>query len=343
MATTRKKKVKKINLALQGGGSHGAYTWGVLDWLLENEQFEIGKISGTSAGAMNAAVLADGLVEGGQEGARKALRDFWRAVAEAGKTSPFQRGPLDVLLGNWSLDNSPVYVGWDLTSRLISPYQFNPLNINPLKSIINDHINFDRVRHCDIIDVYVAATNVRTGKIKVFSDTELTADALLASCCLPQVYQAVEIDGEAYWDGGFMGNPPLFPLFNEGGKTDILLIQINPVIREEIPRTASEISERLNEITFNSTLLRELRAIEFVSRLIDQEKLDPNEYTKVHMHRIEATKDLLPFGASSKINPQEEFLELLFKIGRKCAEAWAEVHFDSIGFNSTLNLKQEVS
>jgi len=338
---TAKKERKKINLALQGGGAHGAFTWGVLDWLLENEDWEIIGISGTSAGAMNAVVMADGLVEGGQEGARKALTRFWKSVSAAGETSPFQRNPLDVFMGNWSLDNSPMYLAWDLASRVVSPYQLNPMNYNPLRDLVEQQINFERVRSCKEVDVYVAATNVRTGKIKIFANDELTLDAVMASSALPHMYQAVEIGDEAYWDGGFMGNPPLFPLFKQGGHTDVLLIQINPVERNELPHTAQEISERLNEITFNSTLLRELRAIEFVTRLIQEGRLDTDKYTRVFMHRIEATKDLAPFGASSKLNPQWEFVELLHDIGRQAAKKWAHDNYDHIGKQSTLNLDHE--
>lgn len=344
MATTRKtekKERKKINLALQGGGAHGAFTWGVLDWLLENEDWEVTAISGTSAGAMNAAVMADGLVEGGQEGARRALSRFWKSVSAAAELSPFQRSPLDIYFGNWSLDNSPAYMGWDLVSRVMSPYQLNPLNYNPLRDLVKSQINFERVRTCDQMQIYVSATNVRTGKIKVFPKEELSLDAVMASSCLPYMYQAVEIEDEAYWDGGFMGNPPLFPLFSQGGSTDVLLIQINPVERIELPKTAQEISERLNEITFNSTLLRELRAIEFVTRLIEEGRLDKEKYTRVYMHRIEATKDLLPFGSSSKLNAQWEFVEHLFGIGRQAAKRWAHKNYESIGTRSTLNLSEE--
>ncbi|MTI18311.1 patatin-like phospholipase family protein [Rhodobacteraceae bacterium RKSG542] len=342
MAAKRVRKPKKISLALQGGGSHGAFTWGVLDWLLETEALEIDKISGTSAGAMNAAVLADGLVEGGPEGARKALERFWRSVSLLGQGSPFQRTPLDIYFDSWNLDHSPVYVSWDVTSRVLSPYQLNPLNINPLEELVRDQIDFGRVQTCQDLEVYVAATNVRTGKIKIFGREELTAEALLASACIPTIYQAVEIDGEAYWDGGYMGNPPLFPLFPKGGITDVVLIQVNPVKREELPTTAQEISERLNEITFNSTLLRELRAIAFVSRLIDEGRLSNNDYSQVHMHRIEASEDLIPFGASSKLNPQWAFLKRLFNIGRASAEKWAAEHFDAIGERSSLNLEKEI-
>ncbi|WP_068310590.1 patatin-like phospholipase family protein [Polycladidibacter hongkongensis] len=334
-------KKKQLNLALQGGGAHGAFTWGVLDYLLEHDSIEIGQISGTSAGAMNAVALADGLVEGGPEKARETLARFWRGVSKSSSVNPFQRSQLDVWMGNWSLEHSPAYTAWDLASRVWSPYQLNPLGYNPLRELVAELIDFDRVACCSKLALHIAATNVRSGKIKIFTGEEVTLDATMASCCLPYVFQAVEIGDEAYWDGGYMGNPPLFPLFHSGGITDILLVQINPVARDEVPRTASEISERLNEITFNSTLLRELRAIDFVSRLLDDGILDRKNYTRVHMHRIEATSKLITFGASSKLNPQWEFLEQLFEIGRDAAQDWVARHLQHIGDVSTLDLAAE--
>ncbi|WP_310621750.1 patatin-like phospholipase family protein [Flexibacterium corallicola] len=338
MTASKKKEVKEINLALQGGGSHGAYTWGVLDWLLESQRFTIARVSGTSAGALNAAVLTDGMARGGPKEARKALKDFWTAVSKAGRASPFQRSPLEVLFGSWNLDASPMYFGWGLTSRIMSPYQFNPLNINPLKEIIENHVNFDNIHQYGGLDLYVAATNVRSGKIKIFAGTELSCDTLLASCCIPQLYQAVEIDGEAYWDGCFMGNPPLYPLYNHRGNSDILLVQINPVYREEVPQTSMDISVRFSEIAFNSTLLRKLNAIEFVSNWVNH-RISFDDHIQVYLHHIEASKDLHQFGPASQINPQGEFIELLFDIGRKSAAAWTNANFDSIGSESTLDFK----
>ncbi len=292
------------------------------------------RISGTSAGAMNAVVMADGLVEGGRKAHAKHWPAFGKPSAQLERRAP-SNATRSMFHGQLELDNSPMYLAWDLTSRIVSPYQLNPMNYNPLRDLVEQQINFERVRSCKQMDVFVAATNVRTGKIKVFENEELTLDAIMASSCLPHMYQAVEIGDEAYWDGGFMGNPPLFPLFTSGGHTDVLLIQVNPVERNELPHTAQEISERLNEITFNSTLLRELRAIDFVTRLIQEGRLDSDRYTRVYMHRIEATKDLLPFGSSSKLNPQWEFIELLHDIGRQAAKKWATENYDSIGKRST--------
>lgn len=333
---------KKINLALQGGGAHGAFTWGVLDWFLEDNRFSIDAITGTSAGAMNAVVLASGLEAGGETGAREALETFWRAVSDEARFSPIQRSPLDVLLGEWSLDHSPSYLYFDVLSRFASPYEFNPLNVNPLRDVVENMVDFERVHACSNVKLFIAATNVFTGKIRVFSREEVTLDAVMASACLPQVYQAVEIDGEPYWDGGYMGNPPLYPLFYQTETPDVVLIQINPVERREVPRSAREIVNRLNEITFNSTLHRELRAIDFVTRLIEDGKLSEDEYMKVHMHRISAT-ELKPLKASSKMNAEWDFLTELRDLGRKTAQEWLERHFDDIGNRSTIDLKEEFS
>lgn len=331
---------KTINLALQGGGAHGAFTWGVLDWMLEDSRFKIDAITGTSAGAMNAVVLASGLEAGGEDGARAHLEAFWRAVSDEARNSPIQRSPLDVLLGQWSLDHSPSYLYFDVLSRFASPYEFNPCNINPLREVVERTVDFDKVHCCSGVKLFIAATNVFTGKIRVFSEKEVTLDALMASACLPNLFQAVEIDGEPYWDGGYMGNPPLYPLFYETDTADVVLIQINPLERREVPKTAREILNRLNEITFNSTLLRELRAINFVTRLIEEGKLSNEDYAKVHMHRISAD-ELKPLQASSKLNAEWTFLTHLRDLGRQTARDWLDRHFDDIGTRSTIDLRRE--
>jgi NTE family protein len=333
---------KKINLALQGGGAHGAFTWGVLDWFLEDNRFSIDAITGTSAGAMNAVVLASGLDAGGDKGARDALEAFWRAVSDQARFSPIQRSPLDVLLRQWNLDHSPSYLYFDVLSRFASPYEFNPLNVDPLRDVVKSIVDFDSVHKCSSIKLFIAATNVFTGKIRVFSQQEVTLDAVMASACLPQLNQAVEIEGEPYWDGGYMGNPPLYPLFYETETPDVVLIQINPVERREVPRSAREIVNRMNEITFNSTLHRELRAIDFVTRLIEEGKLSREDYMKVHMHRISA-EELVPLKASSKMNAEWAFLTELRDLGRKTAKEWLDLHFEDIGKRSTIDLRGEFS
>lgn len=335
-------KPKNINLALQGGGAHGAFTWGVLDKFLEDDRLRIDAITGTSAGAMNAVVLASGMQAGGEEGARESLEAFWYAVSRKARFSPVQRSPLDVLLGQWSLDHSPSYLFFDVMTRFSSPYEFNPLNANPLRDVVGEIVDFDKVHACSQMKLFVAATNVFTGKIRVFSEKEVTLDAVMASACLPQMFQAVEIDGEPYWDGGFMGNPPLYPLFYATDTPDVVLIQINPLERREVPKTAREIVNRVNEISFNSTLLRELRAIDFVTRLIEEGKLSRQDYMRVFMHRISAD-ELKPMQASSKLNAEWVFLTNLRDLGRRTAGEWLDRHYDDIGKRSTLDLRSEIS
>ena len=332
---------KSINLALQGGGSHGAFTWGVLDFFMEDGRVSLEGISGTSAGAMNAAVLAQGYMEGGADGARAALEEFWLQVSRMGSLSPIQRSPLDVLTGRWSLDSSPAYVMYDLLSRVASPYDVNPLNINPLRDLVESSIDFDKVRACSALKLFIAATNVHTGKIKVFERPELTSDMVLASACLPFLYQAVEIDGVPYWDGGYVGNPPLYPLFYGTRSKDVVIVQINPIERQETPKTSREILNRVNEISFNSSLLRELRGIDFVHRLLDDNKLDRTKYADVLVHRIEETQQLNPLSASSKLNAEWSFLTHLRDIGRASAKRFLDEHFDSLGKRSTLDLRKE--
>jgi NTE family protein len=329
---------KRINLALQGGGAHGAFTWGVLDQLLEDGRVEIEAISGTSAGSMNAAVIADGLMKGGRDGAREALESFWKTVSCAARTSPIQRSPLDVLLGNWSLDHSPSYLLFDLLSRMVSPYDVNPLNINPLRDLIAAQVDFETVRACDRIKLFVSATCVRTGRVRVFEAPELSPDAVMASACMPFLFQAVEIDGEAYWDGGYMGNPVIYPLIYNCASRDVLIVQVNPVERPEVPRTARDILNRVNEISFNSSLLRELRAIEFVTRLLDEGSLDARRHKRMLIHRIDGGERLRGLGASSKLNAEWPFLVHLRDLGRDAAATWLDQNFDLLGRQSTIDI-----
>lgn len=329
--STNRANRKKINLALQGGGAHGAFTWGVLDRLLEDGRLEIEAISGTSAGAMNAAVMADGFMRNGNEGARARLRHFWKAVADAAKFSPIRRAPLDVLMGNWTLDTSLGYMFYDFLNKVASPYALNPLNINPLKDLLEETVDFERVRECSDPQIFISATNVETGRVKVFKRERITSDVVMASACLPFMFQAVEIDGVPYWDGGYMGNPVMFPFHESTETKDYVLIQINPVYRKGTPRSAREIMNRVNEISFNASLLHELRAIDFVRRLIDDGKLDGREYKRVNVHTIAAHEELAPLGSSSKLNAEWDFLNHLFGIGRRAAEVWLERSFGSLG------------
>lgn len=327
---------KQIELALQGGGAHGAYTWGVLDRILEDQRLGIAAISGTSAGAMNAVVLADGLVRGGREGAREAMTAFWRAVSEAARFSPIRRSPLDILMGRWSLDTSPGFIAMDLMSRLASPYDLNLFDLNPLRDLLEASVNFDNVNGCDAVKLFVTATNVRTGLPRTFRQGEISADAVMASACLPSMYKAVEIDGEAYWDGGYVGNPALYPLVDESDCRDLVIVQINPIRADTLPTTAVEIANRLNEITFNSALIKELRAITLLRRLIEAEGIEAERYRDMRLHRI-GGDGLEHLSASSKLNAEWAFLTHMRDLGRAAAGAWLEENYAAIGQRSTFN------
>lgn len=330
---------RPVNLALQGGGAHGAFTWGVLDRLLEDGRLSIEGMSGTSAGAMNAVVTAHGFVTGGgADGAREALACFWQAVAREGQKSPIQRSPFNWLIGDWSLDNSPSYLLFDILSRVASPYQMNPLNLNPLRDLLTERVDFERIRHCPDTKLFISATNVHTGRVRVFETDDLTADVVLASACLPFLFPAVEIDDVPYWDGGYMGNPALFPFFDSCASHDILLVQINPMERRETPTSAREILNRVNEITFNASLMKELRAIEFVSRLIDEGRLDADKYAQERLHIIADDTALGDMSASSKMNTEWAFLTHLRDIGRDAAERWLTAHSDDVGKRSSVDI-----
>lgn len=330
--------VKKINLALQGGGAHGAFSWGVIDRLLESPQVEIEAVTGASAGAMNAVALADGLADGCRIRARETLKRFWQGVVDAAQKSPLRRTPFDIASGDWSLDKSPAFLLFDLITRVASPYDLNPLDINPLRDLVDDLIDFQRVRESHV-ELFVTATNVETGRSKVFANEDLTVDHVMASAALPFLYKAVEIDGVPYWDGGFMGNPPLWPLFEHSATDDVVLVQINPLQREGAPKTARDILNRLNEITFNASLLRELRAVDFVSRLIDAGRLEGTGYRNVLFHMISDEESLTKLGASSKLNAETAFIEMLFQKGRAAAETWLEASWPDVGKRSTVDIR----
>lgn len=333
MATAR----KPINLALQGGGSHGALTWGVLDRLLEDERLDIRELSGTSAGAMNAVVMADGFARDGAAGARAALAAFWKAVSDAARFSPAQRTWLDRMAGRHSLDHSPGYLWLEAIGRLFSPYELNPFDLNPLRDLLVAGVDFDRVNAPGGLRVNVTATNVRTGLPRTFATGELTVETVLASACLPQLYKAVEIGGEAYWDGGFSANPALYPLVMNAESPDIVIVQINPFIRRTLPRTAREIINRMNEISFNTSLVKELRTLALVQRAgmplpgggIAQEAF---------LHLIHVDEEVQDLAASSKLNAEWGYLRTLFDRGRRWADVWLRDNFDRVGVASTLDL-----
>jgi NTE family protein len=325
-----------IDLALQGGGSHGAFTWGVLDRLLEEPWLRIAGISGTSAGAMNAALLADGWMEGQADGARAALEKFWQRVSRAAAFSPLQRSPVDRLLGRWTLDTSPAYVFMDLISRVLSPYALNPLDFNPLRRILAESINCKRIADSPI-KLFITATSVRTGRGRIFRNAEVTADVLLASACLPTMFRAVEIDGEGYWDGGFTGNPTITPLVRETDAHDSILVQINPLERSDMPRSAADILNRLNEISFNSPLMKELRMIALLRQVADPGTGEGARWAHMRTHRI-MTDMLAQFGASSKLNAEWEFIAMLRTEGRRAASEFLDVNGKHLGERSTADL-----
>ena len=331
--------LKPINLALQGGGAHGAFTWGVLDRLLADGRMVIDGISATSAGAMNAAVVAQGLIDGGPDAARGALEQFWRRVSLMAAASPLQQSWFDRLFGSYSLDFSPSYQIFDLMTRVLSPYQLNPSDINPLRELLVDSIDFDRLRSCRDIKLFVAATNVRTGRIKVFETRELSANVLLASACLPLMFRAVEIDGQHYWDGGYMGNPAIFPLIYSCDSRDIVIVHINPIERDELPTNARDILNRMDEISFNSSLMREMRAVQFVTDLIDKDQVKDGQLKRMLIHSIEAQDVMVGLGVSSKLNPDWDFLTHLRDVGRARADQWLALNYERIGRKSTVDLR----
>lgn len=332
-------KTKRINLALQGGGAHGAFTWGVLDRLLEDGRLEIEGICGTSAGAMNGAALAYGFARDGANGARAILREFWGRVAERSRFSPLQPTPLDRLVSRGDMDFSPLWLFYDTLSRMVSPYVSNPINFNPLVEVLDEVIDFGWLQQQEPSHkLFVCATNVKTGKIRVFGQGEITADAVMASACLPFLFQAVEIDGEYFWDGGYMGNPPIYPLIYETDCEDVLIVQINPIAIDEVPMSATAIVDRMNELSFNSSLMREMRAIAFVQKLLAEHRLPRDRYKDLKIHTVEAEAEMRKLGLSSKLNAAPEFLEWLFELGRERTSHFLDAHFDKIGVESSTDI-----
>jgi NTE family protein len=333
----------RIDLALQGGGSHGAFTWGVLDRLLDEPSIAPEGISGTSAGALNAAVLADGWAEGGRAGAQAALRAFWTDIGRS-------QSPYGGCFGSWrlaaapsaglaafNLEHHPLYAWGQHWLRLFSPYQFNPGGDNPLREVVQRHVRLHNLRRGPL-SLFITATAVRSGQPRVFDRSDLSIDALLASACLPQIFRAVEIDGEPYWDGGYSGNPALWPLIYHTAALDILLVKINPLHRPGTPDTPAEIADRVNEITFNAGLVGELRAIGFVQRLLAEGRVDPGEYKSLRLHMVADDEGLAPLQASSKLNTEPAFLQALHDLGHAAAGRWLQAHGDDLGRRSSLDL-----
>lgn len=335
---------KRVNLALQGGGAHGAFAWGVLDRLLRDGRVEIEAISGTSAGSMNAVVCAYGLQKGGPEEACARLKSFWKAIHRAGRVwSPIQRMPWEHHMAGFQ-PSAAAFETFMSMARFFSPYQLNPFDFNPLRSVLEQEVDFEELHRCERINLFIAATNVRTGKIRIFGQEELSSDVILASACLPYMFKAVEVDGEFYWDGGYSANPALFPFHGRSSVRDIIIVHINPMERPAPPVEAGSIFNRLNEINFNSALLAELRAIHFVQRLlangwIKDEFRDKLNYMLIHSIRADvALSDLT---VASKFDNDWSFLKMLRNRGRSAAKEWLSRHFDDLGVRQTVDLQRE--
>lgn len=341
-----KKNAKTINLALQGGGAHGAITWGVLDRLLEDERIAVDSISGASAGAVNAVALAYGLHKGGCAGGRESLDALWREISAAGDImNPVRRTPFDAAFNRYNLDTSFAYQWFDQFTRTFSPYFWNPLAFNPLRALLGKLIDFESLSHCTKTHLYLSATNVRSGKVQVFRTRDVSVDVVMASACLPFLYQAIEIDGEHYWDGGYMGNPVLFPFFYEAESQDIVIVHVNPIERDNVPMTSPEIMNRINEITFNSSLLRELRAVAFVQKLLNDGWIKEEYRDRLrhfHMHSIRTDQELVDLSVASKFNSDWDFLSELKLRGRVMAEHWLDENFRHINHKSTVDLREMV-
>lgn len=332
-----------VNLALQGGGAHGAFTWGVLDRLLEDEHLAPDAVSATSAGAMNAVVMAYGISIGGRQGARAKLAEFWRRIADVGALySPVRSAPWESFhSGALHEDTTPAYLVFQAMTQIWSPYQLNPFDFNPLRDVLRETVDFERLRGCPhATRLFLSATNVRSGKIKVFENSDVSLDVVLASACLPSLFKAVEVGGEHYWDGGFMGNPALFPLFYRGASADVIIVHINPLERPEVPKTAPEILDRMNEISFNSSLLGELRAIAFVARLVEMGSVEPGRYKDIHVHSIIDDKEMSMHGVATKLNTDWDFLCHLRDAGRRAASHWLDLHLAKVGRESSVDVRR---
>ncbi len=342
-----KLSLKRINLALQGGGAHGAFTWGVLDEILRDGRLTVDGITGASAGAVNAVLLADGLAEGGPKAARERLSRFWKAASRDGNMPAHQRRALDRLFSVMPYEGSFMESWVNSVQRTFSPYDLNPFDINPLEDLIRQFVDFERLAAYEPLQVFITATNVQTGKLTVFRRDRITCRAVMASACLPTLFKAVEIDGTPYWDGGYMGNPTLFPLYRSTETEDVLLVQINPIRRDGAPTSSREIMNRVNEITFNSSLQGELRAAAFVGRLVNEGKLPrgrgPGQYKRINVHRIALSDAIAGLSAGSKVVTDYDFLLKLHEAGRKAAKAFLKKHFDDIGLRSTLDLEAEIA
>ena len=333
---------KPLNLALQGGGSHGAFTWGVLDRLLEEDCFEFEGIVGTSAGAMNAAALTYGLKVGGPEKARECLRTYWELMIEGAAFAPWP-SVLDRIIGDGNINYSPMFAIGDALTRVLSPYQLNPLGFNPIQPVIERVIDFEQLRALKDSGpkLFLCATNVMNGRVKVFEGDELSVQAVLASACLPFMYQAVEIDGEYYWDGGYMGNPPIFPIFYNCECRDVMIVQITPINLAELPTSATAIFDRITGLSFNSSLMREMRVVNFINNLVKKGFDDEGRLKEAFVHTIDAEDTMNKLGASSQANLDKQYIAGLFELGRKKASEFIEAHYDKVGVSSSIDIEEK--
>ncbi len=325
-----------VSLGLQGGGAHGAFTWGVLDYLLEDGRVDFDGISGTSAGAMNAVVLAHGLAIGGRQGARQALRDFWNAVAT--------RSPIDFTIPSGdSVALMPAVKFMLQWTHFLSPQQLNPFDFNPLRDILVEQVDFKRLRAQSPVKLFIAATHANSGKLRIFREQEMTSDMVLASACLPSIHRTIQIDGEPYWDGGYSANPAIFPLVYECDCDDILLVMLAPLNHKKTPQTAAEIHSRVLELSFNATFLREMRMFALM-----RENLGKWWFPRVtrlarrvhntHFHIVEAEDFLSELHADTKLAANLGFFETLRDQGRQRARKWLDCHFGAIGRTCSADL-----
>jgi NTE family protein len=335
------KKIKNVGIALQGGGAHGAFTWGVLDRLLEVEEIVADAMCGTSAGAVNAVVCAYGLHVGGPAKAKELMEQTWRKVANSGSAF-FKPGVMDKYFGNGDMHNSPGYMWFNTVSQFMSPYNFNPFNYNPLRDILNDVVDFEELHLYNKKKLFICATNVKTNRAKIFTNKDITVDSVLASACLPFLFQAVEIGGEYYWDGGYMGNPPIFPLITNTNIRDVVLVKINSININSVPTTARDIADRVNEISFNSSLINEMKLIHYRNELLRNGvlKSDDKINREIYVHTISGYEALSQMSYSSKMNTSWEFLLQLKAKGRETADKWLQKDFKEVGLKSTFDVEE---
>ena len=334
-------KNKKIAIGLQGGGSHGAFTWGVLDYLLEDGRIDIEGVSGTSAGGMNCLALCQGMAEGGKEGARKMLHRYWKILSEKSKKIGMTPTAIDKYKGGYGIATNPLFLMMGQISKNMSPYEWNPKNLNMLADLVKELFNFKKIASFEDLKVFLCATNVRTSKLKIFSGQEITPEAVLATACLPSLFQAVNIEGDDYWDGGFIGNPAIFPLIYNCKTPDIMVILLTPQYRHNTPKTMDEIHWRMTELSLINTLTREMRAIHFISKLIDEGIADKTRIRKLNMHVVQNPQVFADLDHTSALNSDWDFMMHLFEKGRETGQKWLEKNFDDIGVKTTANLEEE--